>query len=86
MSFVTALMVVAIVTIVMISRVMKERYRALGRVHGDEGAPVIAPADTTRAQDEIRQLKERVAVLERVITDTHGRTDLERQIESLRDR
>lgn len=86
MSFVTAMMVVAIVTIVMISRVMKERYRALGRLHGDETTPMVAPGDATRAQDEIRQLKERVAVLERVITDTHGRSDLERQIEALRDR
>ncbi len=86
MSFVTALMVVAIVSIVMISRVMKERYRALGRMQGHDGTPHLQSADTMRAYDEVRQLKERVAVLERVITDNHGRADLERQIEELRGR
>jgi hypothetical protein len=76
-------MVVAIVFILMIGRVLQERYRAIGRVRDGDGYPSV---DVVRSQDEVRQLKERVAVLERLITDNHGRADLERQIEQLRDR
>ena len=78
-----ALMVVFIVLIVTLGRVSRERYRALGR---DAQTRVPQSADTMRQADEVRQLKERIAVLERVITDNHGRADLERQIEQLRDR
>jgi hypothetical protein len=78
-------MVVCIVFIAMIGRVMTERYKALGRA-GRDGSPHLQSADAMRSQDEVRQLKERVAVLERVITDNHGSLDLDRQIEQLRDR
>ena len=76
-------MVVAIVFIAMIGKVLQERYRAMGR---DQGQAPVDSADAMRARDEIRQLKERVQVLERVITDSHGSVDLDRQIEQLRDR
>ena len=52
-----------------------------GRSHGsrpDEGA--------TALRDEVRQLRERVGVLERVITDNRASLDLDREIERLRDR
>ena len=78
-------MVLAIVFILMIGRVLQERYRAIGRVRDGDGAGYPSVA-VDRSQDEVRQLKERVAVLERLITDNHGRADLERQIEQLRDR
>ena len=39
-----------------------------------------------RAREEMRAMKDRIAVLERVITDNHGSLDLDRQIEQLRDR
>jgi hypothetical protein len=78
-------MVVAIVFILMIGRVLQERYRAIGRLRDGEGAS-LSSGDVARSPDEVRQLKERVAVLERLITDSHGRADLERQIEQLRDR
>lgn len=77
----TALMVVLIVMIITIGRVSREKYRAernQSRLPETDALP--------RSHDEIRQLKERIAVLERVITDQHGRSDLERQIEELRDR
>lgn len=74
------IMVVLIVLITTIGRVAKERHRAR---HVEDKA---LPADTIAARDEVRQLKERVAVLERVITDNHGSLDLDRQIEQLRDR
>lgn len=79
-------MVVAIVLIAMIGKVLQERYRAMGRIADNGGSPHLRSADAERARDEVRQLKERVAVLERVITDNHGSVDLERQIEQLRDR
>ena len=81
MPWTVALMVVAIVLIVTLGRVSREKYRAMGREN--HGA---MPAELIGARDEVRQLKERVAVLERLITDTHGSADLNRQIESLRDR
>lgn len=68
-------MVVLIVGIVMIARVMSAKYRA---------AEAGTDLETARLQDEVRALKERVAVLERLATD--GSVQLEREIEKLRDR
>lgn len=76
-----ALMVVAIVLIATIGRISKERYRAMGRA---EVQPMAGP-DAAAARDEIRKLKERVQVLERVITDDRKSIDLDREIERLRD-
>lgn len=76
-----AFMVVMIVMIVTIGKVSREKWRALA---AQEPLPSKGPSPL--ASDEVRQLKERIAVLERVITDQHGRADLERQIEELRDR
>ena len=75
-----AIMVVMIVLITTLGRVAKERARA------HRGQDQALPADVIASQAEVRQLKERVAVLERVITDNHGSIDLDRQIEQLRDR
>jgi hypothetical protein len=75
-------MTVLIVLIVAVAKVMSRRYQSLGGHHHQ----TVQSADTIRAQDEIRQLKERVAVLERVVTDSHGSIGLGREIERLRDR
>lgn len=75
-------MVIAILTIVTIGRVSKERYRALGR----EGARPIGDAELAGTREEIRKLKERIQVLERVITDDRKSIDLDREIERLRER
>lgn len=74
-------MVIAIVMITSIARTSKEKYRAMARMENQA-----LPADAIASREEIRQLKERIAVLERVITDNHGSADLSRQIEELRDR
>ncbi|RZM36446.1 MAG: hypothetical protein EOP67_06405 [Sphingomonas sp.] len=74
-------MVVCIVLIVAVAKVMRERYRT----HGSQIAPQ-ETADTLRLRDEVRQMKERIQVLERVITDNHKSVDLDREIERLRDR
>ncbi|OWK27904.1 hypothetical protein [Sphingomonas dokdonensis] len=75
-------MVLGIVLITSLARVSKEKYRAMGRVGEGEALP----HDVVAAREEVRQLRERIAVLERVITDNHGSADLSRQIEELRDR
>lgn len=73
-------MVVMIVLIVTIGKVLSRRYAALGKQQP------VQSADAIRAADEVRLLKERVAVLERVVTDNHGSLGLDREIERLRDR
>jgi uncharacterized membrane protein len=71
-------MVVLIVAIVMIYKMVKMAMRHEERRHG------VAPdPDEGRLREEVRALKERLAVLERIATD--GNTTLERQIEALRD-
>lgn len=75
-------MVVMIVLIVTIGKVLTRRYQALGH----REASSVQSADTMRMADEVRQLKERIAVLERVVTDNHGSIGLDREIERLRDR
>lgn len=43
-------------------------------------------ADTDRMREELKYLKERVAVLEQITTDGHSTRQLENEIEQLRDR
>ena len=75
-------MVVAIIFLVTTARVLQTYLR--GRQ--DQPAVTADDPDTIRMRDEMRAMKERIAVLERVITDNHGSLDLDRQIERLRDR
>ena len=75
-------MVVCIVLIGMIGRVLTERYRSMHRGQHER----VESADTMRLQDEVRNMRERIQVLERVITDNHKSVDLDREIERLRDR
>jgi len=75
-------MVVAIVLIVSIAGVLRAKYGVLRDKHGNE-RPLRDP-DADRLRDELKALKERVAVLERIATDDSSRLD--REIEALRDR
>jgi hypothetical protein len=84
-------MVVAIVFMVMAASVLKARYKAQhGIVEDEDGNERLArPADTAEAarlREDVRLLKERVHVLERVITDQRQTSDLSLEIEKLRDR
>ena len=72
-------MVVLIVLIVMVAAVFKARYHHQARREQAADDP-----ETLRMRDEIRTLKERVAVLERIVTD--NRDSLSHEIERLRDR
>jgi hypothetical protein len=75
------LMVVLIVLIVMAATVLRARY-ASRRRGGEEGG--LDALEARRMADEMRALKERVAVLERIATDRNH--SLEHEIERLRDR
>jgi membrane protein implicated in regulation of membrane protease activity len=48
--------------------------------------PSLAELHTAMLRDEVQQLRERIQVLERVITDNHGSVDLTEKIDRLRDR
>ena len=71
--------VIVIVLIGAVVKVLQGRQQAGAARRVDD-------ADLDLSRDEVRQLKERIQVLERVITDNHGSDDLDREIERLRDR
>ncbi|MFN5632693.1 MAG: hypothetical protein ACK473_11885 [Sphingomonadales bacterium] len=85
-------MVVAIILIVTIGKVISNRQKAKYGIIEDEDMMgnktqrQIGNADTMAMQSEIRELKERIQVLERIATENSSATDVGRQIEALRDR
>lgn len=83
--------VVAIIIIVTIGRVMRSKYRAQHGILEDKEGNAIATQvkhdpDAGRLKEEVKYLKERVAVLEKIATDDRGARELENEIEKLRDR
>ncbi len=64
---------------VMFASIMTARYKSMHR-RGDAAED----PDAARLREEVRTLKERIAVLERIATDKES--SLEREIERLRDR
>jgi hypothetical protein len=85
-------MVVAIVLIVTIGKVLSSRYKARHGIVEDEDMlgnktqRLLGNDDTKSMQDEIRTLKDRIQVLERIATDNNSTSDINRQIEELRGR
>lgn len=85
-------MVVAIIAIVTIGKIIQTKQKAKHGIIEDEDIMgnktqrMIGNSDTSAMQDEIRALKERIQVLERIATDNNSATDLNRQIEELRNR
>ncbi|WP_157219773.1 hypothetical protein [Flavisphingomonas formosensis] len=77
-------MVVAIVGIGAVASVARARYGIRRDRHGNEYP--IKDADAERMREELKALKERVAVLERIATDTNRGVALDREIEALRSR
>ncbi len=73
-------MVVLIVAIVMIAGVLKSRHSGHRRRGVAEGGD---DAEARRLREEVKQLKERIHVLERITTDREN--SLSREIEELRD-
>ena len=77
-------MVVLIVAIVMITSIAKARYGIRKDRHGNEYVDRPDTAENDRLRDEVKQLKERLAVLERITVEKEN--SLAREIEQLRDR
>ncbi len=75
-------MVVLIVAIATIGRILTAKYGVRTDRHGND--IVVDDAENARLRDEIKTLKERVAVLERLATDTNSAAALDREIEKLR--
>ena len=73
-------MVVLIILIVTIGKVFSNRRRGK-----DIGTDIIqADPDNARMREEVKMLKDRIAVLERIATDNSSATALDREIEKLR--
>jgi hypothetical protein len=86
-------MVVAIVLIATIGKVLSSKYKAQNGIIEDEDMMgnktqrlLTSNQDTSAMQDEIRTLKERIQVLERIATDNSSAADVGRQIEALREK
>jgi uncharacterized protein YlxW (UPF0749 family) len=73
-------MVVMIVAIVTIGRVIGGKYDKRHRKPDRLDTQV----ENQRLRDEVKDLKDRIAVLERLATDTHSAQALDREIEKLR--
>ena len=81
-------MVLGIILIVTIGRVLQAKYRGPRRPRVGEYSvrdDAAASAENHRLKTEIADLRERIHVLERVVTDTDGSVRLDREIEKLRD-
>ena len=85
-------MVVAIIAIVTIGKIIQNKQRAKHGIIedqdmlGNKTQRMINNSDTQGMQDEIKMLKDRIQVLERIATDNNSANDLNRQIEELRGR
>ena len=78
------MMVVLIVAIVMLASIIKSKHGHPRRHrHGFEVDSATDQAENQRLRDEVRQLKERLAVLERITIEKEN--SLEGEIERLRD-
>lgn len=85
-------MVVAIILIVTIGKIISAKQKAKHGIIEDEDMlgnktqRLISNSETQGMQDEIRALKDRIVVLERIATENNSANDLNRQIEELRNR
>lgn len=80
-------MIVMIVAISAVASILRAKYGVVRRNRHVEEVFVgkqIANADAERMREEIKTLKERIAVLERLATDTSNAVQLDREIEKLR--
>ncbi|CAN5548860.1 hypothetical protein BH09PSE4_BH09PSE4_05700 [soil metagenome] len=81
-------MVVMIVAITAVASVLRARY-GIRRDHKGNEYAIHDAEDRTHVQaqrEEIRMLKERIQVLERLATEDNSGVRLDREIEKLRDR
>lgn len=76
------LAIVIIVAITSGGKVLRARHMAQARIETSRADTAV----TTALTQEIGQLKQRIAVLERIITDQRQSHDLASEIDALRDR
>lgn len=81
----TAVLIVAIVMFASVVRAIfgVSRHGRRGRNSRDEALPARDTAETMRLREEVRGLKERLAVIERITVEKEN--SLAREIEQLRD-
>lgn len=85
-------MVVAIIAIVTIGKIIQSKQKAKHGIIEDEDMlgnktqRLISDSDSNAMHNEIKALKDRIQVLERIATENNSATDLNRQIEELRNR
>jgi hypothetical protein len=77
------IMVVLIVLILTVGNIVRAKM-GIGRRRNRHSEVVTDDRESERLRDEVKQLKERIAVLERITVEKEN--SLERQIEALRDR
>ena len=77
-------MVVAIVAIAAIASIVRAKYGIVRRHRGEEYIPRGPDPEAERLRAELKALKDRVAVLERLATDSSAA--LEREFDKLRER
>jgi len=77
-------MVVLIVAIVMVASIVRARYGYSRRGGRIEGSSPEERAENLRLRDEVKELKERIKVLERITVEKEN--SLAKQIDDLRDR
>ena len=78
------MMVVLIVAIVMVASIIRAKYGYSRRRSGDGAIPAEERAETLRLRDEVKEIKERIKVLERITVEKEN--SLTAQIDELRDR
>ncbi|MDB5700216.1 MAG: hypothetical protein JWL66_415 [Sphingomonadales bacterium] len=76
-------MIVAVVVMGAIVKMYQARYGVTEDKQGNRVATRNDP-DADRLREEVRTLKERLAVLERIATDNNRALDLDREIDRLR--
>jgi hypothetical protein len=75
-------MVLGIIIVITIGKVLQARFAS----HKPSEDLTATSHDAARLREEIRSLKERIAVLERLATEDNSGARLDREIEKLRDR
>ena len=73
-------MVIGIILIVMVASIIKARFKYMGQRDAGDGR---SSAEADRLRTEVAQLKDRLAVLERITVEKEN--SLARQIDELRD-
>ena len=79
-------MVVLIVAITAVASVLRAKFGVVRRHKGEDYVRPTDDRENQRLRDELRGLKERIAVLERIATDNNSGVQLDREIEALRHR